>query len=233
MAAATPPIRPQVLEKVCKEVQRQAKLYQDSVRDEAELRDFTGVELFTGRGSHRPMVAIKREKMERAYNYARVMKELTMLGSFIRLADYMFVEGVIRRAVDCVDDTFAMLTSWKQQGDKAKGVFLTTISWSPETILFSPNEGQIMEEIINNTVEGVISLASAAPRLLFMRLFSQYFDGRPSGLNVNNIVRTAPQMVQLRHSISNTIKQDFFNAQEYVRVSHRTAQFACPAFFAC
>lgn len=39
------------------------------------------------------MIAIKREKMERAANFARVMKELTMLGSFIRLVDYLFVEG--------------------------------------------------------------------------------------------------------------------------------------------
>jgi hypothetical protein len=38
------------------------------------------------------MVTIKREKIERAQNFARVMREVTMLGSFIRLADYLFVE---------------------------------------------------------------------------------------------------------------------------------------------
>lgn len=123
MTVAPPLPRLQIIEKVCKEVQRQAKLYQDSVRDQTELNDFTGVELFAGRGSHRPMVAIKKEKMERAYNYQRVMKELTMLGSFIRLVDYMFVEGVIRRAIDCVDDTYNMLTSWKSfVSDSAVGV---------------------------------------------------------------------------------------------------------------
>lgn len=41
----------QVLERVCKEVQRQARLYQESVRDQAELDDTTGVELIqVGRG---------------------------------------------------------------------------------------------------------------------------------------------------------------------------------------
>lgn len=39
------------------------------------------------------MITIKREKIERAQNFARVMREVTMLGSFIRLADYLFVEG--------------------------------------------------------------------------------------------------------------------------------------------
>ena len=34
-----------VLEKVCKEVQKQARLYQESVRDQTELEDTTGVEL--------------------------------------------------------------------------------------------------------------------------------------------------------------------------------------------
>lgn len=39
------------------------------------------------------MILIKREKLERASNFARVMREVTMLGSFIRLADYLFVES--------------------------------------------------------------------------------------------------------------------------------------------
>jgi hypothetical protein len=38
-------LRAQVLERVCREVQAQAALYQESVRDEAELADTTGVEL--------------------------------------------------------------------------------------------------------------------------------------------------------------------------------------------
>ena len=68
---------------------------QESVRDQSELDDTTGVELVQGRsaGCMRPMIKVKEEKMERAANYARVMREQTMLGNFIRLADYMFVEG--------------------------------------------------------------------------------------------------------------------------------------------
>ena len=84
-----------VLERVCREVQKQARLYQQSVRDQTELEDTTGVELLQGRsaGCARPMITIKREKIERAQNFARVMREVTMLGAFIRLADYLFVEG--------------------------------------------------------------------------------------------------------------------------------------------
>ena len=59
------------------------------------MDDTTGVELVQGRsaGCARPMISVKREKQERAANFARVMREVTMLGAFVRLADYLFVEG--------------------------------------------------------------------------------------------------------------------------------------------
>lgn len=58
-------------------------------------QDTTGVELIQGRsgGPARPMMMVKKEKVERAANFKRVMHEVTMLGSFVRLADYLFVEG--------------------------------------------------------------------------------------------------------------------------------------------
>lgn len=36
-----------------------------------------------------------QEKLERAANYARIMEELQQLGQFVRLTDYLFVEGVM------------------------------------------------------------------------------------------------------------------------------------------
>lgn len=53
------------------------------------------MELIQGRsgGPARPMMLVKKEKQERASNFKRVMHEVTMLGSFVRLADYLFVEG--------------------------------------------------------------------------------------------------------------------------------------------
>jgi hypothetical protein len=54
----------------------QARLYQESVRSMAELRDATGVELASGAGAarHRAMVVIKGEKLERARTYRRIMQ---------------------------------------------------------------------------------------------------------------------------------------------------------------
>lgn len=52
----------QALERLCKDVQAQAVLYQESIRDASELEDTTGVELFQGGagGRARPMVVIKQ-----------------------------------------------------------------------------------------------------------------------------------------------------------------------------
>ena len=54
-------------------------------------------------------------QLERAANYARIMEELTLLGSFVRLADYLLVEGVMARAVAGVEELLALLTNQKQQ----------------------------------------------------------------------------------------------------------------------
>jgi len=56
-----------------------------------------------------------QEKVERAANYARVMEELGQLGNFVRLADYLFVEGVMACALTGVEELLALLVSNKQQ----------------------------------------------------------------------------------------------------------------------
>lgn len=61
------------------------------------------------------VVLCPQEKMERAANYARVMQELSQLGQFGRLADYLFVESVIATAVENVEELLGVLTAHKQQ----------------------------------------------------------------------------------------------------------------------
>lgn len=60
-------------------------------------------------------VLMLQEKIERAENYARIMRELSQLGQFVRLADYLFVEAVMATAVANVEDLLGVLTAHKQQ----------------------------------------------------------------------------------------------------------------------
>lgn len=57
----------------------------------------------------------KQEKLERAANFARVMEELAQLGAFVRLCDYLLVEGVVSCALASVEELLALLTAHKQQ----------------------------------------------------------------------------------------------------------------------
>lgn len=60
-------------------------------------------------------VLTPQEKVEHAANYARVMLELSQLGQFVRLADYLFVEAVMATAVSNVEELLGVLTAHKQQ----------------------------------------------------------------------------------------------------------------------
>jgi hypothetical protein len=62
------------------------------------------------------------------------------------------------------------------------------------------------------------ALPQGAPRLLFMRAFAHLFEGKPSGLNTVNILRSMPHLTQLRAAINQTIIDDFTAAREAVRV---------------
>lgn len=59
----------------------------------------------------------------------------------------------------------------------------------------------------------------AAPRVLFMRAFAHLFEGKPSGLNTLNILRSNGHMNALQHAINQAVIDDFTAAKEAVRVS--------------
>lgn len=63
--------------------------------------------------------------------------------------------------------------------------------------------------------------------MLFMRAFARLFEGKPSGLNTLNILRSNSYMIGLQHSINQTVIDDFTAAREAVRVSAAPAPDLC------
>jgi hypothetical protein len=55
-------------------------------------------------------------------------------------------------------------------------VLCAVISFSPDGFVFEPSEAAVLEELSNGTMEGVVALVQAAPRLLHMRMFAQHFE---------------------------------------------------------
>eukprot|EP00898_Chlorokybus_atmophyticus_P003847 jgi/Chlat1/4463/Chrsp29S04567 len=209
------------LERICREVSKQARLYKESIRDASELEDVTGVNLLQGQAADktRSMVSIKHQKMERARTYRRVTEEAKMLGEFIRLADYMLVEGLVARAIGTAEELLALLESPRVASDKAsKGVFLTMVSFAEEGLAFSPTEVDVLAVLNNNLLEGMISTIQGVPRLLFMRSFVQYFDAKLSGLNPVAIIRATDYFAQLRVRVDKVVSQDFAEALQYAQI---------------
>ncbi|KAL3689708.1 hypothetical protein R1sor_016017 [Riccia sorocarpa] len=209
----------EILATICNEAKKQAKIYRESVRDEAELDDTIGVNLHQTRGSKvQSMVSIKQEKIERAKTYRRVVAEEKMLGNFIRMADYMFVEGLAHRAIAAAMDLLSVLDFCRSGSDKSpKGVFLTTVSFGESAITFTPDEADILEAV-NNAMDGVVQVVQSAPRILHMRVFLPFLEAKYLGTNPHSIIKMTPFFTQLREAISHVVKSDYNEARKYAQI---------------
>ena len=49
-------------------------------------------------------------------------------------------------------------------------------------------------------------------------LRTQYFEGKPSGLNPASVIRASPYFGELRSAINNTVQEDYGAAREYVKL---------------
>lgn len=85
----------------------------------------------------------------------------------------------------------------------------------------------------NNNIAHVVACLQAAPRVLFMRAFTHLYEGKPSGLNTLNILRSNGHMVALQHAINQTVIDDFTAAREAVRVSSCLELWSGRGWMAC
>jgi dynein heavy chain, axonemal len=65
---------------------------------------------------------------------------------------------------------------------------------------------------------GILSLLQSAPHIVSMRAFAPLFTGKPSALNVRNLLAHSPRFQTLVRSINATVAEDFAAAAEYVTV---------------
>jgi len=190
------------LENICKAAQKQARLYQESIRDMSELEDTTGVELYSGKSGekNRGMSDIRKDKIDRARTYRRVMEEAARLGEFIRLVDYMLVENTVEMVVSATRETLKLLEAPRLEENQktTKGVFTTTVGFVDTGNSFSPDRDAVLAVLNNNVADGSLSVAQACPKVMFMRAFSTYYDSKPSSLNSVPIILDTKEFQELR-----------------------------------
>jgi len=235
----------QILEAVCKEAQKQAKLYQESIRDHKELEDTTGVDLYQRTGEKtKSMVAIKEEKVQRAETYRRVMEEASRLADLIRLADYMISEALIEQALGTAEWLVNVLQNTRATGEEGyyvpgfdydgssltwpaggtvvwrrplgKKVFLSHISFSQEKeVMDFSPDEHEFETTLLSITEGVSSMLSNAPTLLKIRVFGQFFDSRLEGIRVAGVIQQSPRYQRARDNLAQIVADDFEAARKF------------------
>ena len=98
-------------------VQKQSRLYQESVRTIAELTDTTGVDLCAGQAAvrDRSMVAIRADKVARARTYRRILQVCT--NSILASASVLYPHyrwkwmfGLLRHLV-CLSGLYVQFTA--------------------------------------------------------------------------------------------------------------------------
>ncbi len=116
------------------------------------------------------MVDAKREAQERARALKKAKEETDMLGTFIRLCDYMCVESLVTLCKDT-------LSTFKLQLQKEQILFQVFLLFQDNSdILFQPSELDILRMFRRNSDE-MIQVVNQVSRLLYMRRFKIYFDG--------------------------------------------------------
>jgi len=221
-----------ILEATCRGAQRQARLYQESVRDHRELDDRVGVDLYHKEGDrHKSMVVIKAEKTRRAETYRRVMEEAGRLGTLVRLADYMACTALADQAVHTAEHLSHVLNNTRKDGYVPEGVegasfsrnglgkklFVTYASFGPAGRMdFEPAVGDFSRGLLG-VVDGVAAMISSnVLRLLRLRVFGQFFRTRLQGLHLGHMIRGSPRFVAARAAIVGAVEEDFAEAQAFV-----------------
>jgi hypothetical protein len=73
--------------------------------------------------------------------------------------------------------------------------------------------------VLHSTIEGLLQIVQAAPRILYMRVFSGYFDIRFTGMPPINIIKGTSYFSLVRDRIHEIVKMDFEEARQYATVS--------------
>ena len=149
-----------ILERVVRGVADEAKAVSAAVAATGGIDSFVS--------KTKSMIALKRERHERARKHKRVEEERQMLPALVRLADYMLTEALVamananaRRLLDVVE----------RPDPKSKGALSVCVAFaSNDQTVFEPDERTMLA--VNETVlDGAARAVGAAPRVAFARAF--------------------------------------------------------------
>ena len=160
----------------------------------------------------RSLVALKQERAERVQKLKAAMQEASMLGDFIRLADYMSVEHLVSLTINTHQDLLNELLKTSRKN----GMFETTVCFAPpKKIMFSPCCNDILS-ILQDLSTSTIRAAGAIPRIIFIRPFKGIVAPLiVDSPDVRSLVVDSKQFCEIRERVDKKVNDDFRETAAY------------------
>lgn len=235
------------IERVCADVVKRARAHDDDDDDDAAAGGVGGgggggagagaggaASREAGGKAIKSMAAARLEAVRRAAALKSAAEEEAMLGSFVRLADYMVVETAARMLIGQFQAFLRDLTFPEQRrvvgvasdARSGGGMFVTTVRFDPHPgrsgTLFDPPLHDFTRMLDILAAESV-KAASAAPRVLFARSVREYVQELPteagpgnlSAPTVQKLIAEAPEFARAREGLEARFAADFAAAAAY------------------
>ncbi|KAI5062354.1 hypothetical protein GOP47_0022893 [Adiantum capillus-veneris] len=81
--------------------------------------------------------------------------------------------------------------------------------------LHQPRGSKVQGMALGTALEGISQILQTAPRLLYMRVYSSFFETKSFGLNPVNILKESKLFLNSRNNIENIIRAGFVEARKY------------------
>ena len=161
-----------ILERVVRDVANEAK------EVAAAVAATGGIDSFVSKT--KSMVALKRERHERARAHKRVDEERAMLPVLVRLADYMLTEALVAMANA---NLRKLLDVVERPDPKSKGALSACVAFERgDVTAFEPDERTVLATVNGTVLDGVARAVGAAPRVALARAFQPLLEAAARSL---------------------------------------------------
>lgn len=196
--------------RVCADVKERARASTEGIVG-GDAKNMLTV-MFPAQQKNVSLVKMKEERAARLKHMRWATHEADMLGTFVRLIDYMAVENLVQLTLSTNSEFLEVL-----QAPRKTGLFQTTVSYGSDGALaFGLNDADVVS-IVSKTIDGTISTVESVPRLLQMPTFKGMVAGAAEP-NVAGTIRDSALFSETCAAIEQRVRRDFESATQIAQV---------------
>lgn len=202
-----------IVEKIIVEVETTCK----EVVDRTKLKDQPEIEeaRFGQQVKQKPMNEIRKEAEEKAYLLKRAISDKEKLRNFIRATDYV----VVQTLYSTYFISLQMLVDEMNRKDRKTGMFNTTVMFDNSQMMYTPDEKDVTETLLNLLDDMIITVKSTVRVMLRMDNYVKMMN-LDNIMDLSKIIVDSDRFKALREEIIAKIQNDFQLAQNYVNKNY-------------